>query len=72
MADFINGLFSSAPGIRRVNPLGLIVMLIGVIVTVSANKLAELIFKDKQDRGFFAIKLASILICVAGFIIAVI
>ena len=72
MADFINGLFSSNPGIERVNPIGLIVMAIGVLTTLFANKLAELIFKDNQNRGFFVIKLASILICVAGFIIAVI
>ena len=72
MAEFINGLFTANPGIERVNPFGLIVMAIGVIITLFANKLAELIFKEKQDRGFFAIKLASVLICVAGFIIAVI
>ena len=72
MADFINGLFSSNPGIEKVNPIGLIVMAIGVLTTLFANKLAELIFKDNQNRGFFVIKLASILICVAGFIIAVI
>ena len=72
MADFINGLFSSNPGIERVNPIGLIVMAVGVLITIFANKLAEAIFKDKQNHGFFMIKLASILICVAGFIIAVI
>lgn len=72
MAEYIKGLFSSNPGIERVNPFGLIVMAIGVIVTLFANKLAALIFKDKQNQGFFVLKLASILICVAGFIIAVI
>lgn len=72
MADFINGLFSSNPGIERVNFIGLIVMAIGVLITLFANKLAEMIFKCNQNRGFFVVKLASILICVAGFIIAVI
>jgi len=72
MAEFIEGLFTATPGIERVNMIGLIVMAIGIIVTISANWLAAVLFKDKQDRGFFVIKLASILICVAGFIIAII
>ena len=72
MAEFIGNLFSSNPGLERVRMIGLIVMAFGVFVTIFANKLAEIIFKDKQDRGFFVIKLASVLICIAGFIIAVI
>ena len=72
MAEFVKELFSSAPGLERVNPIGLIVMAVGVVATVCANKLAETVFKDNQDRAFFAIKLASVIICIAGFIIAVI
>lgn len=72
MAEFINGLFSSAPGIERVNPIGLIVMLLGAVLTMCANRLSGLFAAEKQDRMFFAFKLASILICIAGFVIAVV
>ena len=71
MAEFINGLFSSNPGIERVNPFGLIVMIIGVIATVFADKISCLFSDEKQDKAFFAIKLASVLICIAGFVIAI-
>ena len=71
MAEFLNGLFSSNPGIERVNPFGLIVMIIGVIVTVFADKISCLFGDEKRDKAFFAIKLASVLICIAGFVIAI-
>ena len=71
MAEFINGLFSSNPGIERVNPFGLIVMVIGVLATISADKISCLFDDEKRDKAFFAIKLASVLICIAGFVIAI-
>jgi len=71
MAEFINRLFSSNPGIERVNPVGLIVMLAGVIATMLADKLSCLFGEEKRDSAFFAIKLASVIICIAGFVIAI-
>ena len=39
MAEAIKGLFSSAPGLERVNPIGLIVMLvIAAVNTFKAKK----------------------------------
>lgn len=72
MAEAIKGLFSSAPGLERVNIIGLIVMLIAAFVAIGANRLSGLFPGDKQEKMFFAFKLASIFICVAGFVIAVI
>lgn len=72
MAEMIKGLLSSAPGLERVNPVGLIVLLLGTLLTIFANRLAGLFPAERQERMFFAFKLASILICVAGFVIAVI
>lgn len=72
MAEAIKGLFSSAPGLERVNPIGLIVMLAAAAVAIGANRLSGLFPSEKQQKMFFAFKLASILICVAGFVIAVI
>ncbi len=71
MAEFIQNLFSSAPGIERVNIFGLIVMLIGVIVTMTADRTSCLFSDEKRDKAFFAIKLASVIICIAGFVIAI-
>ena len=72
MAEAIKGLFSSAPGLERVNPIGLIVILAAAAVAIGANRLSGLFPGEKQEKMFFAFKLASILICVAGFVIAVI
>lgn len=72
MAEAIKGLFASAPGLERVNLIGLIVMLAAAALAVCANRLSGLFPDEKQEKMFFIFKLASILICVAGFIIAVI
>jgi len=72
MAEFINGLFSSNPSISRVNPIGLIVMVIAVLATIFADRLSCLFGEEKRDRAFFAIKLASVIFCIAGLVIAII
>ena len=72
MAEFINGLFSSTPSVERVKPFGLIVMAVAVIATIFADRISGLFGEEKRDRAFFGIKLASVIICIAGLVIAII
>lgn len=72
MAEMINGLFSSAPDFGRADPFGLIVMLLGVILTLTAKNLSRMFREETQYRSYIAFKLASVLICIAGFVIAII
>ena len=72
MAEFIQGLFSSNPGIERVNPIGLIVMAVSILATIFADQLACLFGEERRDHAFYGIKLASVIICIAGLVIAII
>ena len=71
MAEFIGGLFTAKAGIERVNIIGLIVMALGVILTLSAKRAAQMLPENKRNHGYIAFKLASVLICIAGFVIAI-
>lgn len=72
MAEVIGKLFSSAPSLERVNPLGLIVMALGALLAVSAKRISRALPEEKRPRVFIALKLASVLICIAGFVTAII
>lgn len=71
MADGIKGLFSSNPGIDRVNILGLIVLLISVLVAAFAGKIAQHFPEEKRDGAKIGFKLLSLGICIIGVIIAI-
>ena len=70
MADMIRGWFSGAPGFDRVNIPGLIVMLVGVGITFLASKFARRVPEAKREGARIIFKFSGLVICMAGFAIA--
>ena len=71
MVEWIKGLFSSAPGLSRVNPVGLIVMALALLLTLFSGKIARKFEGEEKGKVFLILKLSSLVICIAGFVIAI-
>jgi hypothetical protein len=70
MADILRNLFSAAPGLHRVNISGLIVMLVGAILLLVSGAASARFAEEKRENAKIILKLVSLVICVAGFAIA--
>lgn len=72
MVDAIRGLFTSTPGVDRINVIGLIVMAISLAVSIFAGKISQALGEKEHGKKFRRIKLACLLVCIVGFIVAMI
>ena len=61
------GLFKN---IHAVNPVGLIVMALGVAAVALAGSIAARLLENRREAGKTTIKLIGLGICMAGFLIA--
>jgi len=67
MAGGLAGLFSSAPGLERVHPVGLIVLVIGAVAALAGGAF----FKSEEDRGkALLVRLGGLAVAIAGALIA--
>ena len=67
MAEWITGLFSSAPGLSRVRPSGLIVMAIGLIIAIVGG----ICFRGAENRRkSLLVRLIGLLVTAAGTLLA--
>ena len=71
MAEAIKGLFTSNPSLNRVNILGLIVLLISVLVSAFAGRIARHFPEEKRDGAKIGFKVLSLGICIIGVLIAI-
>lgn len=64
--DFIRGLFSSQPGLERVNSLGIVLMVAGAILALFARQ------KDSAATGrVIACKVGGLVVACIGALIAI-
>ncbi len=70
MAEWIRSIKNAGISFDRISIFGLIVLLIGAVVCFSAKRAAKKLFPDKENAASI-IKLVSLAICVAGFIITI-
>lgn len=64
--DFIRGLFSSQPGLERVNPLGIVLMVAGAILALFAKP------KDSAATGRVIVcKVGGLVVACIGALIAI-
>ena len=67
MADGLAGLFSSAPGLERVNPIGLIVLIAGAVAALAGGAF----FKKDEDRNkAMLVRLGGLAAAITGALIA--
>ena len=67
MADGLAGLFSSAPGLERVNLIGLTVLAVGVIVGLAGGAF----FKKEADREkAMLVRMGGLAAAIAGALVA--
>ena len=68
MAEWISNLFSSSPGLDRVNPSGLIVMGVGLAVAIAGG----VFFRGEAgQKKSLAARLVALIIAAAGALIAI-
>jgi hypothetical protein len=68
--DFIRGLFSSQPGLDRVNPLGIVLMVVGAVIALLVSGRLEK--RDGSITGrVIACKLGGLVIACVGALIAI-
>lgn len=65
--DWLSGIFRDSPSLARVEPSGLVLMLIGVLMVMFAGKLAAK-FPKPGTNGF---KILGLLICAGGALLAI-
>ena len=64
--DFIRGLFSSQPGLDRINPLGIVLMVVGAALALFVRQ------KDSSVTGrYIACKVGGLIIACIGALIAI-
>lgn len=64
--DFIRGLFSSQPGLDRINPLGIVLMVVGAALALFVRQ------KDAAVTGrYIACKVGGLIIACIGALIAI-
>lgn len=71
MAEWIRSLFSSPPSLRRADPIGLIVLLAGVLAAILAGPISRKAEETKQPKIRTALKLAGMLLTMLGALITV-
>lgn len=68
MAEWITGLFSSAPSLERVDPIGLIVLILGAGLALFADGFFP---KAEARKKALLTRLGGLAACVAGTLIAI-
>lgn len=72
MAEFLKGLVKGAPSLDRVNIIGLIVAILGMLMNIVSGPLSRKFFSKDPETGKLVVKLAGFVVCIIGFAIAVI
>ena len=68
MAEWISGLFSSAPALDRANLPGLIVLALGLVVAVAGG----IAFRGEENRGkSLKVRLIGLIVAAVGALIAI-
>lgn len=69
--DWLKRVFSGGIGLDRVSIAGLVVMLAGILIVVFAKRIAARFFAGKGDNAVIVAKLAGVVVCAAGALIAI-
>lgn len=69
--EWFHKVFSGAVDASRVNPAGLILMLLGVAIAALAGRIAHRFKPDSQQGARNAVKVLGLLICAGGALAAI-
>lgn len=67
----MSNVFSGGISLERVNPLGLVLMLLSVVCLIAAPSIAKRRPEEQRTRAEMLIRILAILVCCAGALIAI-